>query len=86
MQEAGARRLERVQCTLRSRQQNRSNEDGGGEGGEEDGEGGRGQGGGSRVRWWRRRSMQSCGQSGWQGTESSKRCKKLVGLLKLRLR
>ena len=39
-----------------------------------------------RVRWWRRRSMQSCGRSGWQGTESSKRCKKLVGLLKLRLR
>ena len=30
-------------------QQNRSNEDGGGEGGEEDGEGGRGQGGGSRA-------------------------------------
>ena len=49
MQEAGARRLERVRCTLRSRQQNRSNEDGGGEGGEEDGEGGRGQGGGSRA-------------------------------------
>ena len=49
MQEAGARQLERVRCTLRSKQRNRSNDGGSGEGGEEDGEGGRGQGGGSRA-------------------------------------
>ena len=39
-----------------------------------------------RVRWWEQGSMQSFGRSGWLGTESSKRCKKLARLLKLRLR
>ena len=42
---AWAKQLRRMWCTLRSKQQNRSNEDGSGE----DGEGEQGRGGGSRA-------------------------------------